>query len=155
MRFQRSWTEGGGQRWSAERFSRLSDCTFSPAIIKFLMTFLPWCMRVTWASTRFKMPMALSSSTTQGLKVGSPLLVSTCGSGKCPMERRKQLIWRGVGRGLQDKLSLLAYRVFQDALLRATETTPLSYDVHATLALYSTKIDILWTLCKGLARYGN
>lgn len=60
-----------------------------------------------------------------------------------------------VGRGLQGVLAFVAYRVFQDALLRAAELTPLSYEVYAALALYSTKLDILWQLSKGLFRFGN
>jgi hypothetical protein len=66
------------------------------------------------------------------------------------------LVWNWVvGRGLQALLTFLAYRVFQDALLRVTELTPLPYELYITLALYSTKIDILWQLSKGLFRFGN
>ena len=66
------------------------------------------------------------------------------------------LAWNWIiGRGLQGVLTLLAYRVFNDALLRAAEMTSLSYELYASLALYSTKPDILWQLMKGLYRYGN
>jgi hypothetical protein len=60
-----------------------------------------------------------------------------------------------VGRGLQALFTLIAYRVFNDALLRAAEMMPLSYELYASLSLYSTKPDILWQLLKGLARHGN
>ena len=49
----------------------------------------------------------------------------------------------------------VTFRDFQDALLRAAELTPLSYEIYATLALYSTKLDMLWQLYLGLIRYGN
>lgn len=55
-----------------------------------------------------------------------------------------------VGRGLQAVLTLVAYRVFTDALLRAAEITYVPYDLFTSLALYSTKIDALWNLGKGL-----
>lgn len=60
-----------------------------------------------------------------------------------------------VGRGLQGIFTLVAYRVFNDALLRAAEMTPLSYELYASLSLYSTKPDILWQLFKGVGRRGN
>jgi hypothetical protein len=60
-----------------------------------------------------------------------------------------------VGRGLQALFTLIAYRVFNDALLRAAEMMPLSYELYPSLSLYSTKPDILWQLLKGLARHGN
>jgi hypothetical protein len=53
------------------------------------------------------------------------LLASTFDSST---ERLRPSIWRWnwiVGRGLQGFLTFIAYRVFQDALLRAVELTPL------------------------------
>jgi hypothetical protein len=60
-----------------------------------------------------------------------------------------------VGRGLQALFTLIAYRVFNDALLRAAEMTPLSYELYASVSLYSTKPDVLWQLLKGIAKHGN
>lgn len=60
-----------------------------------------------------------------------------------------------VGRGLQALLMLLSYRVFNDALLRAAEMTPLSFDLYARLSLYTTRIDVLWHVLKALVRKGN
>jgi hypothetical protein len=66
------------------------------------------------------------------------------------------LAWNWVvGRGLQAFFTLIAYRVFNDALLRAAEMMPLSYELYASLSLYSTKPDILWQLVKGLVKHGN
>lgn len=60
-----------------------------------------------------------------------------------------------VGRGVQGILTLLAYRVFSDALLRTAELTPISFELYASLGLYSTKPELLWQLVKGLPKYGN
>jgi hypothetical protein len=60
-----------------------------------------------------------------------------------------------VGRGLQALLMLLAYRVFNDALLRAAELTPLPFDLYVRLSLYTTRIDVLWYVLKALLRKGN
>jgi hypothetical protein len=60
-----------------------------------------------------------------------------------------------VGRGVQVLLTLLAYRVFNDALLRAAEMTPLSFDLYARLSLYTTRLDVLWHVLKALCRKGN
>ncbi|KAE9367622.1 hypothetical protein N431DRAFT_383412 [Stipitochalara longipes BDJ] len=60
-----------------------------------------------------------------------------------------------VGRGLQALLMLLAYRVFNDALLRAAELTPLPFDLYVRLSLYTTRIDVLWYVLKALFRKGN
>ena len=60
-----------------------------------------------------------------------------------------------VGRGLQGILTWLAYRVFSDALLRTAELTPISFELYASLGLYSTKPEILWQLLKGLPKFGN
>jgi hypothetical protein len=60
-----------------------------------------------------------------------------------------------VGRGLQALLTLLAYRVFHDALLRAAEMTPLSFELYAALSLYATRLDVIWQLMKAMARKGN
>lgn len=85
------------------------------------------------------------------------------------------LAWNWVvGRGLQGILSLLAYRVFCDALLRAAEFTPMSYgislsffildwddllidkiELYACVAVSSNKLEMLWQLAKGLGRFGN
>lgn len=85
------------------------------------------------------------------------------------------LAWNWVvGRGLQGVLSLLAYRVFCDGLLRATEITPISYgiflvyilfdhghslikktELYASVAVSSNKLTMLWQLAKGLGKYGN
>jgi hypothetical protein len=66
------------------------------------------------------------------------------------------LAWNWIiGRGFQALMSLLAMRVFRDALLRVVEQTPLSYEMYATLALYPTKIEMLWQLCIGMFRYGK
>lgn len=51
------------------------------------------------------------------------------------------LAWNWIiGRGVQALLMLLAYRVFTDALLRAAEMTPLSFELYAKLSLYTTSI---------------
>ncbi len=60
-----------------------------------------------------------------------------------------------VGRGLQGLLTLVAFRAFNDALLRAAEMTPMSYELYAALSLYSNKLAILWQLLKGLGKRGN
>lgn len=60
-----------------------------------------------------------------------------------------------VGRGLQALFMLLAYRVFNDALLRAAELTPIPFDLYVRLSLYSTRIDSLWYVLKALFRKGN
>jgi hypothetical protein len=66
------------------------------------------------------------------------------------------LAWNwAVGRGVQGLLSLLAYRVFSDALLRMTELTPLSYELYASIALYSNRFEVMWYLLKGLGRFGG
>lgn len=68
----------------------------------------------------------------------------------------KDLQWNWiVGRGLQGLLTLLAYRVFSDALLRAAELTPVSFELYAALSLYSTKPEIPWQIIKGLPKFGN
>lgn len=59
--------------------------------------------------------------------------------------------WNWVaGHGLQLVLSLIAYRVFTDALMRTTELTHVSYGLFTSLALFSTKNDALWDLAQGL-----
>jgi hypothetical protein len=60
-----------------------------------------------------------------------------------------------VGRGVQALLILLAYRVFNDALIRAAEMTPLSFELYARLSLYTTRIDVLWYVLKALFQKGN
>lgn len=60
-----------------------------------------------------------------------------------------------VGRGLQGILSIIAYRVFSDALLRVTEMTPISYELYATISFFSTKPTMIWQLLKGLGTQGN
>jgi hypothetical protein len=66
------------------------------------------------------------------------------------------LAWNWIaGRGLQAVLTLVAYRVFSDALLRAAEMTPLPFQLYASLSLYSTKPDIIWQLLKAVARRGT
>lgn len=66
------------------------------------------------------------------------------------------LAWNWVvGRGLQGILSILAYRVFCDALVRVTELTAIPYDLYITLALPSTKIELVWKLCPALFKYGG
>ena len=60
-----------------------------------------------------------------------------------------------VGRGLQALFMLLAYRVFNDALLRAAELTPLPFDLYVRLSLYTTQIHVLWYVLKALLRKGN
>lgn len=66
------------------------------------------------------------------------------------------LAWNWVvGRGYQGILSIAAYRVFTDALLRATELTALPIELYATLALPSTKLTTLYQLSKNLFRFGN
>ncbi|KUJ19250.1 uncharacterized protein LY89DRAFT_780239 [Mollisia scopiformis] len=60
-----------------------------------------------------------------------------------------------VGRGVQAILSLIAYRVFSDALLRSAEITHLSYDLYASLSLYTNKGNMAWHLLKGLGKRGN
>lgn len=60
-----------------------------------------------------------------------------------------------MGRGLQALLSLLAYRVFSDALLRAAELTPLSCELYASIALRGNRFEVLWDLLKGLGRFGG
>ena len=66
------------------------------------------------------------------------------------------LVWNWVvGRGLQGILTLLAYRVFSDALLRVVELTAVPFDLYATLALPSTKIELLWQVSKNLFKRGN
>ena len=55
-----------------------------------------------------------------------------------------------AGRGFQVVLVWLSYRVFTDALMRTTEMAYVPYDLFTSLALYSTKIDALWQLAKGL-----
>lgn len=57
-----------------------------------------------------------------------------------------------VGRGGQALLTFLSYRVFTDALMRAAETHYIPYETFTSLALFSTKIDALWQLTKGLLR---
>lgn len=59
--------------------------------------------------------------------------------------------WNWVaGHGLQLVLSLIAYRVFTDALMRATELTHVSYRLFTSIALFSTKTDALSDLAQGL-----
>lgn len=66
------------------------------------------------------------------------------------------LAWNWVvGRGLQGLLTLLAYRVFSDALLRVVELSAVPFELYATLALPSTKIELLWQVCKNLFKRGN
>lgn len=66
------------------------------------------------------------------------------------------LAWNWVvGRGVQGILSLIAYRVFSDALLRAAEMTHLSFELFASLSLYSNRLDMAWQLIKGLGKRGN
>ena len=66
------------------------------------------------------------------------------------------LAWNWVvGRGLQGILTLVAYRVFSDALLRATELTALPFELYAALALPSMKLELLWQVSKNMFRYGN
>ena len=61
------------------------------------------------------------------------------------------LAWDWVaGRGIQAVLVAICYRVFTDALMRATEVHHVSYEVFTSLALFSTKTDPLWYLTKGL-----
>jgi len=60
-----------------------------------------------------------------------------------------------VGRGLQGILSIITYSVFSDALLRAAETTPLSYGLFASISFYSMKPTMMWHLGQGLAKQGN
>ncbi|KAG9236722.1 hypothetical protein BJ875DRAFT_455776 [Amylocarpus encephaloides] len=66
------------------------------------------------------------------------------------------LIWNWlVGRGLQGILAIFAYRVSTDALLRAAELTPLSFELYASIALYTNKFEVLWELLLGFGRFGN
>ena len=66
------------------------------------------------------------------------------------------LAWNWVvGRGYQGILSIIAYRIFTDALLRATEMTALPLELYATLALPSAKLVTLYQLGKNLFRFGN
>ena len=66
------------------------------------------------------------------------------------------LAWNWIiGRGVQALLMLLAYRVFNDALIRAAEMTALSFELYARLALYTARIDVLWYVLKALFQKGN
>lgn len=59
--------------------------------------------------------------------------------------------WNWIaGHGLQLVLSLIAYQVFTEALMRATELTHVSYDLFTSLTLFSTRTDALWDLARGL-----
>lgn len=60
-----------------------------------------------------------------------------------------------VGRGVQAILSVVSYRVFSDALLRAAEMTHLSYDLYASLSLSSNKGNMAWQLTKSFGKKGN
>lgn len=60
-----------------------------------------------------------------------------------------------VGRGYQGLLSIAAYRVFTDALLRVTESTALPMELYATLAFPTAKLETLYQLGKNTFRYGT
>ena len=51
-----------------------------------------------------------------------------------------------VGRGIQLLLGILSYRVFADALLKAAEEHRIPVPVFMSLAIFSTKPDVLWQL---------
>ena len=60
------------------------------------------------------------------------------------------LAWNWIaGRGFQLLLTLVAYRVFTDALMRTAEVTYVPYELFTSLALFSTKTDALWHLIRG------
>ena len=61
------------------------------------------------------------------------------------------LAWNMIaGRGVATLLAILSYRVFTDALMKATEAHCVPYEVFTSLALFSTRLDKLWYLGKGL-----
>ena len=57
-----------------------------------------------------------------------------------------------IGRGIQLLLGTLSYRAFADALLKAAEELHVPVPVFMSLAIFSTKPDILWQLSRSYAR---
>lgn len=61
----------------------------------------------------------------------------------------------GCGSWKLGVLSLIAFQVFSNALLHAAEMTPLSYELFASLSLYSNRMDMAWQLIQGVGKRGG
>ncbi|KAF8856426.1 hypothetical protein BDZ45DRAFT_476399 [Acephala macrosclerotiorum] len=55
-----------------------------------------------------------------------------------------------VGRSLQTLISIFTFKVFMKALTRIAEQNTLTYEVHAALAVSTTRLSAIWPLTKAL-----